>query len=278
MVLSAVALFAQPARVVSTSPSITEILFALGAGPQVVGVSTYCRYPAEVAQLPKIGSYSKPNAERIAVLRPDLVILHRQSGDLANRLDALHLRTVMIEQGSLANLLQSVRTIGTAVNRRAQAEELIGRIESKIKSTAANRGNHAGPRVLLIVSKDREQLTNLIAAGPKTYLGELLEVTGGRNVMTGSQAQLYPRISLETVIHQNPDLIIDASGMGDAPNDSPEQRRRTVAPWLLRQELNAAKNGHVMAILSEAFVVPGPRVLDALELIRKALAGWENQR
>jgi len=273
----ALAAFAQPARIVSTSPSITEILFELGAGPSVVGVSTYCRYPEQVLQLPKVGTYSRPNAERIALLKPDLVILHRQNGDLANRLEALGIRTLTIEQGSLAQLFATMRAIGDAVGRRAQAEAQVARIQEKIQSAAA-RKNTAGPSVLLIVSKNREQLTGLIAAGPRTYLGELLEAAGGRNALTASSTQNYPRISLETVIHLNPDFIIDASGMGDEPNDTPEQQKRTIAPWLARGELRAVRHQRVRAVLSEALVVPGPRVVEALDLLRNVIAGWREDR
>jgi|YNPBryBLVA2012_1023415.scaffolds.fasta_scaffold01089_6 iron complex transport system substrate-binding protein len=271
------AAFAQPARIVSTSPSITEILFGLGAGPSVVGVSTYCRYPEQVRQLPKVGTYSKPNAERIALLKPDLVILHRQNGDLANRMEALGIRTLTIEQGSLAQLFATMRAIGDAVGRRTQAEALVARIQGKIQPAAA-RKNTAGPSVLLIVSKDREQLASLIAAGPRTYLGELLEAAGGRNALTSASAQNYPRISLETVIHLNPDFIIDASGMGDEPNDTPEQRKRTIAPWLVRGELKAVRHHRVSAVLSEALVVPGPRVVEALDLLRNVISGWREDR
>ena len=269
--LCALAGFGQPARIVSTSPSITETLFALGAGPNVVGVSTYCRYPPQVRQLPKIGSFSRPNAEQIALLRPDLVILHKSASDLENRLHALGIRTAEVDRGSLAQVFTSIRAIGDAVGRSSQAAALTARIRKSIADNAAKHGS--GPRrsVLLIVGRDRDQLTRLIAAGKQTYLGELLEAAGGSNVMDGE----YPHISLETVIRLNPDVLIDASGMGDEPNDTPEQRRRTVQPWLARQDLKAVRERNVFAVLSEALVVPGPRVPDALAILSGCLESKE---
>src|SRR5262249_32412651 len=83
------AAFSPPMRIVSTSPSITETLFALGVGTRVVGVSTYCRYPPEVSRLPKVGSYARPDPEKIALLRPDLAIIHPGSPTLSGRLIAL---------------------------------------------------------------------------------------------------------------------------------------------------------------------------------------------
>ncbi len=226
--------------------------------------------------MPKIGSYSKPNVERIAALRPDLVILHRMQGDALNRLAALGIRTITVEQGSLAHLFMSIRTIGAAVDRREQAEALILRIESRVRAVASARSRKSRPSVLVIVAKNRGQLTGLIAAGRGTYLSELVEAAGGRNALTETTAALYPRISLETVLRLNPDYILDASGMGEQLNDTPEQRRATLAPWLTRSELAAVRNRRVLAILSEALVVPGPRVLDALDLLAKALEDWEN--
>jgi iron complex transport system substrate-binding protein len=267
LLLCALAGFAQPARIVSTSPSITETLFALGAGPSVVGVSTYCRFPPQVRLLPKVGSFSKPNAEHIALLRPDLVILHRAGGDLANRLQALGIRTAEVEQGSLTQVYSSIRSIGDAIGRSRQAEELVGRLRSGIAVSAARHDSGARPSVLLIVGRDHDQLTGLVAAGDKTYLGELLAAAGGRNLMNGQ----YPHISLETVIRLDPDVLIDASGMGDEPNDTPEQRRRTIQPWVVRRELKAAREGRVSAALSETLVVPGPRVLEAVRILSDCL-------
>lgn len=264
---------AQPARVVSTSPSITETLFALGVGESVVGVSSYCRYPIQVRQIPKVGSYTKPNIERIASLRPGLVIIHKGGGELPNRLSALGIRYVEVEQGSLANLFSSTRTIGKAVQREKEAEAIIARIQSRIAATTAGVNGKQRPSVLMVVGKDRGQLTGIVVAGTSTYLGELLNAAGARNALEGTFVQTYPRISLETVMRLNPDVIIDSSGMGDEPNESDQRKRATLEPWLERRDLAAVRNGRITAILNEAIVVPGPRVLDALDMIANAIKG-----
>jgi iron complex transport system substrate-binding protein len=95
---------AQPARIVSTFPSITETLFALGAGDRVVGVSTYCRYPPAVLSLPKVGTYTKPDPEKIALLRPDLVIIQRAANTLADRLSALGIHYLEVRVESLTEV------------------------------------------------------------------------------------------------------------------------------------------------------------------------------
>jgi iron complex transport system substrate-binding protein len=273
MSLGALCLLAQPNRIVSTSPSITEILFALGAGPNVVGVSMHCEYPPQVRQLPRVGTYSRPNTEQIALLRPDLVILHRTNGDAANRLEALGIRTEQVQQGSLAQLFQTMHKLGELTGRTPQAEELISRIQARVKSTRLATENAQRPEVLIIVAKTRDQLTGLIAAGPGTYLGELVEAAGGHNTLRGSQTENYPRISLETVIQRNPDVLIDASAITESLSDTPETRMLTIQPWLTRRELAAVRAGRVAAVTSQALVVPGPRVLDALDMISRAIRG-----
>src|SRR5215467_6179635 len=90
-----------PARIVSTSPSITETLFALGLGPEVVGVSQYCRFPPEVSRLPRVGTFLNPDAERIVALRPDLVFVNSVATSLAHRLEAMHTRAVEVNDGEM---------------------------------------------------------------------------------------------------------------------------------------------------------------------------------
>src|SRR5579862_5650723 len=112
--LLAFAAHAQPKRIVSTFPSITETLFALGAGDRVVGVSNYCRYPAAALSLPKVGTYTKPDPEKIALLRPDLAIIQKSATALADRLSALGIQHVDVKVGSLADVYSMIHDIGYA--------------------------------------------------------------------------------------------------------------------------------------------------------------------
>src|SRR5271170_7692935 len=121
---------AQPKRIVSTFPSVTETVFALGAGDRVVGVSTYCRYPPAVLSLPKVGTYTKPDPEKIALLRPDMVIIQKTAAGLADRLSALGISHVEVKIGSLAEVYSMIRDIGGAVGLPDRAEKLCGEIRS----------------------------------------------------------------------------------------------------------------------------------------------------
>jgi iron complex transport system substrate-binding protein len=123
---------------VSTSPSITEALFALGLGGRVIGVSSYCRYPAEVASLPDVGSFLRPSTELIARLRPDLVIVNRASTDVARQLTALRLRAIAVDEArSLASVYAMIREIGRAAGIADRADALVAELLARLDRVRA---------------------------------------------------------------------------------------------------------------------------------------------
>lgn len=266
---------APPARIVSTFPSVTETLFALGAGDRVVGVSNYCRYPPVVLSLPKVGTYTKPDPEKIALLHPDLVIIQRSATTLADRLSALDIPYAEVKVGSLDEVYSMILDIGRAVGLPDKANSLNREIRSRLAAIQAETQGKPHPTVLVIVGRTPGELTNLVAVGPGSYLAELLEIAGGRNVLAGTVVR-YPRISLETVVRFNPDIILDASMMNQAGVGPAGQEARLREPWLAHHELAAVQKGMVFGLTSECLVTPGPRVVDAVELLRaKIRAGGQ---
>ncbi len=258
---------AQPARIVSTFPSVTETLFALGAGNRVVGVSTYCRYPPAVLALPKVGSYTKPDPEKIALLRPDLVIIEDSAVGLADRLSALGIRHVEVKEGSLPEVYSMIRDIGRAVALPEKAERLNADIRARLDGFRAEARGKPRPSALIVVGRTPGVLTNLIGVGPNAYLGELLEIAGASNVLKETPIA-YPHISMETVVRLNPDIILDASMMGEAGANPRPLEERLRQPWMTHQELKAVRNGTAYGLSTELLVTPGPRVVEAVEAIR----------
>ena len=270
--LLALAAFAQPARIVSTSPSITESLFALGLGDRVVGVSTYCHYPPAVLRIAKIGSFIKPDAEKIAMLHPDLVIVQRAKSPmpLPGKLAALGIRYIEVEPGSLAEVYTLIQDIGRATGVETRAANLVASIRGRLDAVRAESQIAHKPTVLLVVGRDPGMLSNLVAVGPGAYLDELIGIAGGRNMLADSKVQ-YPHISMETVLHADPDVILDAGAMGTAQNDGSKGEEELKEPWMQRRELKAVRNRRVFGLTSESLVVPGPRVVEAVELMRKRI-------
>jgi iron complex transport system substrate-binding protein len=258
---------AVPSRIVSTSPSITETLFALGLGDRVVGVSQYCRFPPEVQNLPKVGTFLQPDAERIVALRPDLVVVHSVAGDLANRLSTMHVRVATVDVGTMASLFEAMRHIADAVGVPARGEALVADIQLKLDHVA--HAAVAGPRpsVLFIIGRRPGTLADLVAAGPHTYLDALIAIAGGRNVLAADRLPEYPHISMESVLRLDPDVVVDTVDMGDTAAERLARQAVNERLWAAYGGLRAVKSRRLYADTTDALVVPGPRVVDAAEWI-----------
>ncbi len=260
---------AVPARIVSTSPSITETLFALGLGDRVVGVSRFCRYPAAVAALPKVGTFLKPDAEAIAALRPDIVFVHAGPNSAAAQLQTLGIKTATVDRGGLTTVFTTIGQIGAAAGVPDRGEHLIADLRAGLDRVKAAVAGRQPRRVLIIVGRRTGTLTDLVAVGPGSYLHDLATLAGGTNVLADAKLE-YPRISMETVISLAPDVIVDIGEMGEWPADADQRRQATESLWRQQTLVKAVQTGAVHATTNEAFVVPGPRILD----VARTLALW----
>ena len=261
-----------PARLVSTSPSITETLFALGLGDRVVGVSRYCRFPPAVAALPKVGTFLQPDVELIARLKPDLVVIHPGPGSAERDLRRLNMRSVIVDRGGLDTVFSSIDRIGAAAGVPDRAAALVQTLEERLNRVRRAVAERRPQRVLLIVGRRPGTLTDLVAVGRRSYMSDLATIAGGVNVLADATLPEYPRISMETVIRLAPDVIIDAGDMGDTA-DRRQARQALTADLWRRQQVGAARNGRVHPVISDAFVVPGPRVVEVAETMALWLHG-----
>jgi iron complex transport system substrate-binding protein len=258
-------------RIVSTSPSTTEVLFALGLGHRVVGVSVYCRYPAEAVALPKVGNFLRPSTEVIARLRPDLVIVNRSSNDVPRQLAQLGIQTIALDDArTLESVYSMIRTLGRATGVTARAETLVAELQRRLDRVREAAATRPPRKVLLVVGRSASSLTDLVAVGRGSYLHELVTVAGGVNVLDVPGLPSYPRISMETVIRLAPDVIVDAGDMGDTVAEHVRRQPITEGLWKQQPAVAAVRTGAVHAVTSDAFVVPGPRMVEAAE----TLASW----
>jgi len=263
---------APPRRIVSTSPSITETLFALGLGPSVVGVSRYCRYPPEVAALARVGTFLKPDVEAIARLSPDLVIVHTTADGLEGRLSAMGLRFVAVDRGSgLAGVYDTMERIGEAAGVPDRAQALVVETKARLRQIQEDAARHPRRRVLLIVGRRPGTLSDIVAVGVRAYLGELVQIAGGSNVLDDPSLPEYPRISLETVIRLRPEVLIDTGDMGDTAEERERNGRANAALWRGNSLVAAAGIPRIFAATTDALVVPGPRVIDATQWLRSLI-------
>jgi iron complex transport system substrate-binding protein len=271
-------LTAPPAmRIVSTSPSLTESLFALGLGSRVVGVSSFCRYPAEALNLPKVGSYLRPDTEVIARLRPDLVLISAGPHQAERQLTSLGLRAITLAPGSLAGVYSTIHSIGEAAGASARADALVAEIRSALDRVHKAVSGRPARKVLVIVGRRTGTLSDLIAVGDRSYLGELIDVAGGVNVLSGDRLPEYPRISMETVIRLAPEVVVDAADMGDTPESRRHRQPETEAMWRREGAIAAVRANAVHVVTSDAFLTPGPRVVEVAETLASWLHGIQGR-
>jgi ABC-type Fe3+-hydroxamate transport system substrate-binding protein len=251
-----------PQRIVSTAPSITELLYALGLSDRVVGVDRFSRYPAEALRKPKIGDYANPNLEAIAALRPDLVIIPTNPVKLAERLAVLRLKVLEVDQESIAKLYESFRVIGQATGASAQAAKLTAEVRGKLEAIRERAAPLKKTRMMFVVGRTPNGLDGLIVVGQGSYLSEIIALAGGENVFRDAVAS-YPGVSLEEVLARNPDVIVDMGDMADSVGVTEEHKREVVSLWERLASVNAVKQHRVYAVASDVYVTPGPRVVDA---------------
>ena len=251
---------AAPQRIISTAPSITETLFALGLGSRVVGVTIYCKFPPKAAELPKIGSFLNPDLEAIAALHPDLVVVQQQPNHLCEELARLHIRFVEVDSPNLDAIYAGARAIGKAADAAPAAEALISSMRSQLEAIKTKADGHSKPAALFLVGHNAGSLTGLIAGSGSSYFSDLLKTAGGTNIFSDASTP-YPTVSLEEVLVRNPDVILELSG------ESRPKQHQVISLWQHERSLKAVTTGRVYAIPSGAFLVPGPRAIEAAGIL-----------
>lgn len=245
-------------RVISLTPSATEVLAALGATPLIVGVDDYSTYPPEVTALPKVGSFLSPNLETIVSLKPTLVVVDDVHGPAAGAMRDAGLVTVECPIHAMPDVKKALTLIGGKLGREADATRVIAEIEAAIDTARANRPAKR-PRVLAILDREAGGLGNLVAAGPGSWIDELLAITGGENVLAASPVR-YPKLSMEEVLRGQPDVILDLSFAA----------RKGIEAWNVA-EVPAVKEARVFALTDPSLTAPSPRIKHALEMVAKAI-------
>jgi iron complex transport system substrate-binding protein len=259
---------AAPQRIISTAPSITEMLYAVGLGNRVVGVTSFCHYPPEVRKKPKIGSYMYPNLETMLALRPDLIVVLKEHAGLAAQLRQLRLNVLELQHNDLAGLFESIRTLGRNTGAEAAAESLVSSIRRDLEQIRARSEGLERRSVLFIVGRAPGMIRDLVIVGRGSFLNELIAIAGGRNLF-GDSATFYPKISLEEIYAGRPDVIVDMGDMSDTDRVTEEHRRSVAELWKELPTVPAVQTGRVYAVANDIFVVPGPRVVEtARELFK----------
>ena len=247
---------AEAKRIISTAPSITETIFAIGLGPRLVADSIYCKYPAEAERLPKIGTLLKPDVEAMIALHPDLVVVEKQPNRLGEQLARLHVNYVEFSSQNLRTIFEGARAIGRAAGAETNAQAFIDRTQTQLNRIEAAVQAKPHPTVAFIVGHNTRELTGMIAGGGHSYFSDLIHMAGAADAFADSKTP-YFKVSLEEVLGRNPDFILEMSGESDS------KQAEIVRIWQQHSNLKAVREKHVFAIPPGPFLIPGPRAVEA---------------
>jgi iron complex transport system substrate-binding protein len=256
-------------RIISLSPGLTETLFAVGAGDRVVGVTRFCNWPAEAAARPKVGGFLDPNYEAMVALRPDLVVMMPSNRAHLAELGRLGLRCRVVDQTMLDDILDSIETLGRLSGNSVKAAALRASMQQRIEAVRAKAAPLPHPRVLLSSGRDlrAKKLDEVYIVGRKTFLGDILRIAGGENAFPDSAVD-YPALSGEAILRLNPDVIVEFTNGLDELGLT---REDAVAPWRALPGLAAAEKGRIATLDGAHLTIPGPRVVETLEALAKAI-------
>jgi iron complex transport system substrate-binding protein len=259
----------KPARIISLIPAVSEMLFAIGAGPRVVAVSSFDDYPPEVVTLPRVGALIDPDLERILSLRPDLVIVYESQVDLRRQLERATIPMFVYKHAGLGDVTTTIRQLGERVGQDEGAVRVIRRIEEKLRDIRTRVAGRPRPRTLLVFGRDALALRGVYASGGIGFLHDMLDAAGGDNVFA-DVAQQSVQATSELVLARRPEAILElrSGAMGAM---TPAQQRQEVAVWQALPSVPAVRAGRIAIITDPRTVVPGPRVAEGTELVARAL-------
>lgn len=250
----------QPETFVSLAPSSTEILFALGLGEKVIGVTDACDYPEEAKAIEKMGGFQGVDVEKIVAAQPDLIIADSlTTKEVVEQLEDLGFAVLAIRATTIEEMLGHIDLIGKAANIGDTAEELIASLRARVSAVNEKTKDIADaerPLVFYEVWHDA-----LMSVGPNTFIHDVIVSAGGRNVMADATTD-WPMVDLELLISQNPEVVL----LGHEGQTEADVKAR--ANW---QTIDAVINDRVHAVNADLFGRPGPRLVDAVEEVAKLL-------
>ena len=260
-----------PQRIVSLIPGNTELLFAVGAGRSVVGVTNYCDYPPEAGEIAKIGDLTAMSLEKIVALDPDLVLASTgNSRELIFSLRALDVPVFVIDPQSVEEVLDAIATVGRLAGREEAARELLAGYRQRLAAVSDRVGDLAEserPSVFVGSPFRDENWT----PGPETFVSAVIRRAGGRNVADDLAPRTWAVYNLEHIVSRNPQVLLSTLGEGQDPEESTKrylERAKALKGW---QDLDAVRDERVVLIPENWLLRPAPRLIRAIETLAAAL-------
>ena len=255
-----------PARIVSLVPAVTEMLFAIAAGPRVVGVGSFDHFPPEVEKIQRVGALIDPDVERILALRPDLVVVYRSQTDLIAQLTRAGIPAFVYSHAGLADVTSTLRQLGSRVGAAQQADALAATIERRIETLRKKFAGGPRPKTLAVLSRDAFALRGIYASGGTGFIHDMIVAAGGDNVFADTKREAVQATS-ELILARAPEVIVELRGDPiDAATEAKELRT-----WEALASVPAVRGKRVHIVADPRTVIPGPRVADAVEVLAEVL-------
>jgi len=249
-----------PTRIVSLAPSITEMLFAMEAGDQLIGVTDFCDYPPEALKKAKVG-YSNPNMESLVALQPDLVVTPNDflKPDVIMKFEQLKIPVFILADKNVEGIFVHIQTLGRIVGRSPKADAVAMQLREQVAAIKQRVRGIAPVRILYVLNSQP-----LITVGPGSFIDQLIGIAGGVNVAAKSVTP-YPRLSMETVLQEDPEVLLFPVGKAEGISESEQQA------WRQWSTMTAVKRGRLHQIAADWLNRPGPRIAKGLESLAEIL-------
>jgi iron complex transport system substrate-binding protein len=253
-----------PQRIISIVPSVTEMLFAMGAGPRVVGVGNFDRFPPEATTRTKVGGLIDPDIERILSLKPDLVVVYGSQTDLRTQMDRAHIPIFLYEHSGLPDITTTIRALGKRVGRAKESSDLADRIEAEIGDVRRRVMGRPRPRTMLVFGRDPETLRGIYASGGVGFLHDMLEAAGGTNVFADVTRQSIQTTS-ELAVARAPEVILEIGV------ETASSKGRNLAAWQSLPSIPAVRNKRIYQLTGDGMMNPGPRISQSVRRVAEVL-------
>lgn len=254
-----------PRRIVAFGPNVVESLFAMGAGHRLVGRDSWAKYPPAAENLPDVGSFQTANLEIIRSLKPDLILLQFGVRNVPTFAAENGIATAQVKMDSLVTIRQGIEKIGRVIEDPTAARLLNARIELELVAVAHAVRRRPRPSVLIVIGRKPGALADIFAAG-RSYLGELVEIAGGTNLLAGRQNSYVP-VPLEEIRRLKPEMIIELR----SDTLTAAQQAGLLAEWNAVGDVPAAANKRIFVVSAEFALKPGPRIGRTARLLAKLI-------
>ncbi|MCP4158219.1 MAG: ABC transporter substrate-binding protein [bacterium] len=244
-------------RIITMAPSLTEIVFQLGKGDSIVGNTKFCNFPEEAKNIPRVGGYIDMNMELIINAKPDVIILYKDHLEKIKIMKS-SAKLVVVNHSAIKDILNSIKTIAKALDVEERGVKLTSQIKEGLSRVRKISAGKNAKKVMLIISRNPDNLANMYINGRQDFLSELLEVAGGINAYDGTIA--YPSVSVESVVAMNPDIILELSAHNEGID-----KKKVMASWKKFPFITAVKKEKIILVKKDLWLLPGPRIVTIAE-------------